>query len=68
MQRISGMRAAVLCLLSACAAWPQFRSTVPLVVAPTTVKDSKGKIVDGLSSQAKLPDVVQRVPPRRYSS
>jgi VWFA-related protein len=42
------MRAVVLCLLSACAAWPQFRSTVPLVVAPTTVKDSKGKIVDGL--------------------
>jgi VWFA-related protein len=42
------MRAAVLFLLSACAAWPQFRSTVPLVVAPTTIKDSKGRIVDGL--------------------
>jgi hypothetical protein len=48
MQRISGMRAAVLCLLSACAVWPQFRSTVPLVVAPTTIKDGKGRIVDGL--------------------
>jgi VWFA-related protein len=42
------MRAAVLCLLSASAAWPQFRSTVPLVVAPTTVKDGKGRIVNGL--------------------
>ena len=45
---VRGMRAAVLCLLSACAAWPQFRSTVPLVVAPTTIKDSKGRTVDGL--------------------
>ena len=48
LQQNSGMRAAVLCLLSACAAWPQFRSTVPLVVAPTTIKDGKGRIVDGL--------------------
>lgn len=46
--RVPEMRAAVLFLLSACAAWPQFRSTVPLVVAPTTIKDSKGRIVDGL--------------------
>jgi VWFA-related protein len=43
-----GMRVAVLCLLSTCVAWPQFRSTVPLVVAPATVKDGKGRIVDGL--------------------
>jgi len=42
------MRAAVLCLWLACAAWPQFRSTVPLVVAPATVRDGKGRIVDGL--------------------
>jgi VWFA-related protein len=32
------------------AAWGQFRSTVPLVVAPTTVKDAKGRFVDGLST------------------
>jgi len=30
-------------------AWAQFKSTVPLVVAPTTVTDSKGHHVDGLS-------------------
>jgi hypothetical protein len=43
------MRALALCLFCACTAWPQFRSTVQLVVAPTTVKDSKGTLVDGLS-------------------
>jgi len=42
------MRVVVLCLLSAFAAWPQFRSTGQLVVAPTTIKDSKGRMVDGL--------------------
>jgi VWFA-related protein len=34
-------------------AWPccaQFKSTAPLVVAPTTVTDSKGHFVDGLTS------------------
>lgn len=34
-------------------AWPcyaQFKSTVPLVVAPTTVTDSKGNFVDGLTT------------------
>lgn len=46
--RVCGMRAVVLCLLSTCAAWPQFRSTGQLVVAPTTVKDSRGRMVDGL--------------------
>jgi VWFA-related protein len=44
------MRLAALCLLTACAAWPQFRSTVPLVVAPTTVKDAKGRFVEGLDA------------------
>ena len=29
----------------------QFKSTVPLVVAPTTVTDSKGRYVDGLTPQ-----------------
>jgi VWFA-related protein len=42
------MRALLLCLLSASAVWPQFRGAGQLVVAPTTVKDSKGRIVDGL--------------------
>jgi VWFA-related protein len=35
----------------ACAARAQFRSTVPLVVAPTTVTDSKGHFVDGLAPE-----------------
>jgi VWFA-related protein len=48
LHRNSAMRAAVLCLLSACVAWPQFRSTVPLVVAPTTITDRQGHIVDSL--------------------
>ncbi len=42
------MRGAILILLSVCGAWGQFRSTVQLVVAPVTVTDSKGKIVDGI--------------------
>jgi VWFA-related protein len=33
-----------------CSAFAQFRSTVPLVVAPTTVTDSKGRNVDGLTA------------------
>ncbi len=44
------MRVVTLALLSACALWSQFRSTVPLVVAPTTVTDSKGHYVDGLDA------------------
>ncbi len=39
---------ALLMLVSPC--WAQFKSTVPLVVAPTTVTDSKGHYVDGLTS------------------
>lgn len=42
------MRVVILCLCTAGAAWPQFRSTVPLVVAPTTIKDAKGHWIDGL--------------------
>jgi VWFA-related protein len=48
MQPTITMRALLLCLFSACAAWPQFRGTGQLVVAPTTIKDSKGRMVDGL--------------------
>lgn len=43
------MRVIAATLLLACAAWAQFKSTVPLVVAPTTVTDSKGNYVDGLT-------------------
>jgi|SRR5579872_5999902 len=43
------MRVAAAFAVLACAAWAQFKSTTPLVVAPTTVKDSKGLFVDGLT-------------------
>lgn len=47
------MRFAVL-LLAVCAARAQFKSTVPLVVAPTTVTDAKGRYVDGLTTDDLL--------------
>ena len=43
------MRAAVIAVVLAGAGYTQFRSTVPLVVAPTTVTDAKGHYVDGLT-------------------
>jgi VWFA-related protein len=49
LHRLAGMRRVLVFLLSACAAWPQFRGTSQLVVAPTTVTDSKGRMVDGLN-------------------
>jgi len=42
------MRAATILFVLGCSASAQFKSTVPLVVAPTTVTDSKGRTVDGL--------------------
>jgi VWFA-related protein len=42
------MRVLIFCLLSAAALFAQFRGTGQLVVAPTTVTDSKGRIVDTL--------------------
>lgn len=45
------MRAAAAIMLTACAASAQFKSTVPLVVAPTTIVDAKGRFVDGLTSR-----------------
>jgi VWFA-related protein len=45
------MRLPAVSLLLACAASAQFRSTVPLVVAPTTVVDAKGRYVDGLGPE-----------------
>lgn len=47
---LPAMRLAALCLLSVCAAWPQFRSTVQLVVAPVTITDAKGNFVNGLGA------------------
>ena len=44
------MRVAAVLLLSAWVAPAQFKSTVPLVVAPTTVVDAKGRYVDGLTA------------------
>jgi len=43
------MRLTAATLMLALAASAQFKSTVPLVVAPTTVTDSKGRYVDGLT-------------------
>ena len=43
------MRLTVAILLLSSTNWAQFKSTVPLVVAPTTVTDSKGHNVDGLT-------------------
>jgi VWFA-related protein len=44
------MRLAAAIVLLACPCCAQFKSTVPLVVAPTTVTDSKGRFVDGLTT------------------
>jgi VWFA-related protein len=44
------MRFAVALLMLACAGRAQFKSTVSLVVAPTTVTDSRGRYVDGLTT------------------
>lgn len=42
------MRTCVITVVLCSGSWGQFRSTVPLVVAPTTITDSKGRFVDGL--------------------
>ncbi len=42
------MRAAAALLIFTSSACAQFKSTVPLVVAPTTITDSKGHNIDGL--------------------
>jgi VWFA-related protein len=44
------MRLAAAVVVLASTAWAQFKSTAPLVVAPTTVTDSKGHYVDGLTT------------------
>jgi VWFA-related protein len=45
------MRGAAAMVVLACVGSAQFKSTVPLVVAPTTITDSKGRYVDGLTSE-----------------
>jgi VWFA-related protein len=45
------MRVAGLALILAGALTAQFKSNVPLVVAPTTVTDSKGHYIDGLTPE-----------------
>jgi VWFA-related protein len=45
------MRVAATIVLLTSTGWCQFKSTVPLVVAPTTVTDSKGRYVDGLTAE-----------------
>jgi VWFA-related protein len=51
LQQASPMRVVAVLILLACAGRAQFKSTVPLVVAPTTVTDSKGHFVDGLTPE-----------------
>jgi hypothetical protein len=43
------MRVAAAMVILTSSGWAQFKSTVPLVVAATTVTDSKGRYVDGLT-------------------
>jgi VWFA-related protein len=45
------MRVAAVIAVLASTGWAQFKSTVPLVVAPTTITDSKGHYVDGLTPE-----------------
>ena len=47
------MRIAVAIVMLAGTGRAQFKSTVPLVVAPTTVTDSKGRYVDGLAAHGE---------------
>jgi VWFA-related protein len=44
------MRLAAALILLTGSSWAQFKSNVPLVVAPTTVTDSKGHYMDGLTT------------------
>jgi VWFA-related protein len=46
----SAMRPPTLLVLTALAASAQFKSTIPLVVSPVTVTDSRGRFVNGLTA------------------
>jgi VWFA-related protein len=50
----SALATAVGMVALACTARAQFRSTVPLVVAPITVMDAKGRYIDGLTERDLL--------------
>lgn len=43
------MRIVAIAIALACGVYAQFRTSVPLVVAPATIIDSKGRYVDGLT-------------------
>jgi len=43
------VRVAAAIVLLAFTGWSQFKTTVPLIVAPTVVTDSRGRYVDGLT-------------------
>ncbi|MGI8741553.1 MAG: hypothetical protein ACR2NN_03070 [Bryobacteraceae bacterium] len=45
------MRVAAVIAVLSCSGWAQFKSTIPLVVAPATITDSKGRYVDGLTPE-----------------
>src|SRR5436190_10732083 len=45
------MRVTLLLLLPVCPLLAQFKSTVPLVISPTTVTDAKGRFIDGLTER-----------------
>src|SRR5580700_308354 len=51
---LSSMRVLAAAFVTVFAAWGQFKSTVPLVVAPTTVTDAKGHFVDGLDTSGLI--------------
>lgn len=48
--RSANMRLAIAIVLVGGPGWAQFKSTTPLVVAPTSIVDSKGHFVDGLTT------------------
>jgi VWFA-related protein len=54
MRGIRPMRPVLGLFVLACAASAQFKSTVPLVVAPITVTDAKGRYIDGLTERDVL--------------
>jgi VWFA-related protein len=50
MHNLRPMRAVAAIFLLASVGWTQFKSATQLVVAPTTVTDSRGRFVDGLTT------------------
>src|SRR5262249_18419956 len=45
------MRGAAAIIVLTCVGRAQFKSTVPLVVVPATITDSKGRYIDGLTAE-----------------